>query len=386
MTRIVEILESKNPEKSYKWSECPKGCRPFGVADMDVKTDRRICSAMEQVIKEGDFGYGRLEKYYESVLYWIRHRYNWNIQPEWLTYSPGVMVGMSILIELLTQEDDEIVVLSPVYNGFYNVITENKRKVRECPLVLDQERYEINFKEFEHCIESGAKLFLMCNPHNPVGRVWKQEEMIRLKDICKKNHVPIISDEIHADLTYSSFTHTPFLKCCEDYKDEIYVAISPSKAFNMASLYTANYIIPNISVRKRFEGVLHGEPNLLGCVATKAAYTQCEDWLDEMLEYIEENVEEVRNIISLKCPEIHITKPESTYMLWMDCRALRLEEEELIRFFREKAHMDINPGSHYGKNGKGFVRINVACKRESLEECIEMFCHAVLEQRRVVNE
>lgn len=385
MKNLVEICDKKDSEKSYKWSEVSRGCRPFGVADMDVKIDKRIRIALEKVIEAGDFGYGKFEKYYESVIKWIEHRYDWKINPEWLTYSPGVMVGIGVLIELLTNENDKIVILSPVYSGFYSIIAENKRKLIECPMIFDNGKYEVDFKQFEHCIED-AKLFIMCNPHNPLGKVWSKEEIVSLKEICKKKQVSIISDEIHADLTYEPFSHIPFLKFCEDYKEKIYVAFSASKAFNMASLYTANYIIPNDDIRNRFKALFHGEPNLLGAEATKTAYAQCEDWLSELIKYIKKNVEFVTFIVSEKCPEIGIVTPKATYLLWLDCRCLKMTEEQLMNFFREKACMDVNAGSHYGSSGKGYVRINIACKREKLEKCIRLFCDAVIEHRRLLHE
>ncbi|MGB5823420.1 MAG: MalY/PatB family protein [Proteocatella sp.] len=368
----LEVFESRCSESKVKWSQCGKNRIPMGVADMDFKMDERISSHLKEFAEKGDFGYATYDVYEESVLRWMKQRYDWDVPEKWLVFCPGTLSGLSVLIGILTERNDAVMIFSPVYNRFFDIIRANERKIVESELINVSSHYEINFEDMEKKIASeNVKVLLLSSPHNPVCRVWTVEEQSKIVDICKKYGVVIISDEIHADLTLSGYCHYPFLKNNMDYAENIIVTTSPSKAFNMPGLYIANFMIPNDSIRKAYLANFWAHPNIFGAEALKIAYSQCEDWLHESISYIEENYNYLKVFMGREMPKINIIKPEATYLAWLDCRKMGLSQEELMDFFLNKAQVYVGNGADYGDCGQGYVRMNIACSIGNLKEAME---------------
>lgn len=367
----LEILEQRDSNFRVKWNQCGKNRIPMGVADMDFKVDERIAAAFENLTAQGDFGYAVYKTYEESILNWMSDKYNWNFPKYWLTFCPGTLSGIAILINILTNENDPVMILSPVYNRFFDVIENNGRKVVESELINVDGHYEIDFKDMESKLYSeNIKLLLLSSPHNPVCRTWTIDEQNTIIDICRKYDVFIISDEIHADLAFSPHAHHPFLKHNIDYEENIIVTTSPSKAFNIPGLYIANFIIPNEEIRNKYLANIWAHPNIFGAKALEIAYNHCSDWLEEALSYIQSNFEYLEYFLSENTPNIKLIVPEATYLAWIDCRKLSLTQDELMEFFLEKAKIYVTNGEDYGKSGKGYVRMNVACSKTTMKEAM----------------
>lgn len=368
----LNVLESRCSKSKVKWSQCGEGRIPMGVADMDFKMDERISSHLKNFAENADFGYATYGDYEKAVLDWMKKRYDWDVPEKWLTFCPGTLSGLSVLINSLSEKNDAIMILSPVYNRFFDIIKNNNRKIVESELINTDSHYKIDFKDLEQKIASeGVKILLLSSPHNPACRIWTTKEQSKIVEICKKYNVIIISDEIHADLVLFGHSHSPFLKNNMDYAENIIVTTSPSKAFNMPGLYIANFIIPNDSIRKAYLASFWAHPNLFGAEALKVAYTECEDWLMEALAYIEENYRYLQSFLKTHMPKIKIIKPEATYLAWLDCRELGLSQEELMKLFLNKAQIYISSGTDYGACGKGYVRMNIACSSTNMKEAMK---------------
>lgn len=367
----LEILEQRDNISRVKWNQCGKNRVPMGVADMDFKVDDRISSAFKNLTDQGDFGYATYKAYEEAVLDWMSEKYDWNFPKHWLTFCPGTLSGISILINILTEENDPVMILSPVYNRFFDVIENNNRKVVESELINVDGHYEIDFKDMESKLYSqNIKLLLLSSPHNPVCRTWTIDEQNTIIELCRKYNVFIISDEIHADLSFSPHPHHPFLKHNIDYEENIIVTTSPSKSFNIPGLYIANFIIPNEHIRQKYLAQIWAHPNIFGAKALEVAYTHCSDWLDEAISYIKSNFEYLEYFLSENISKIKLITPEATYLAWLDCREMNLSQDELMEFFLESASIYVVSGTDFGKSGKGYVRMNVACSKANLSKAM----------------
>ena len=316
---------------------------PMWVADMDFESPKPVVDAIVKRAEQSVFGYTfRPSSYSESIINWFSKRYNWEINKEWLNYSPGVVPALSFIALSFSHPGDKIIVQSPVYRRFFEVITPNGRQVLNNPLLLKNGRYTIDFDDFEKkASDSRAKLFFLCNPHNPVGRVWSREEIIKLGKICIKNNVIIVSDEIHSDLIYKGYKHVVFASISEEFAQNSITLNSPSKTFNLAGLQTSIVIIPNKKYYKIYDNKISslkvGRSNVFGLVALEAAYNFGENWLEQLLEYLEGNLKYLTNFFKEKVPKIKVIKPEGTYLVWLDCRQLALNDLELREFMIEKA-------------------------------------------------
>ncbi|CEN78777.1 MalY/PatB family protein [Paraclostridium sordellii] len=350
---------------------------PMWIADMDFKTCDEITKALQTKLITGNLGYDTVNGYYEAVEDWMKKRHGLKITKEDIVYTPGVVTAINFLLKILVKENDKVLVQSPVYHSFFRVLNENNCDIVQSELELNNNRYEINFEEFERQISTGVKVFILCNPHNPVGRVWEKEELERLVEICESYKVFIISDEIHSDLIFKGYKHNSLTTVSPYYKDNIVTLTAPSKTFNLAGLYTSNVIITNEKIRKKYKDLFSTAPNVLGAVALITAYTKGEKWLEELLVYIENNYNYVNDYISKNISKIKVTKQEGTFLTWLDCRELGLSNEDLDRFFIDKAKLALSSGAVFGNGGSGFMRMNIGCPLNTIKEALDRLKIAV---------
>ena len=350
---------------------------PMWIADMDFKTCDEITKALQNKLSTGNLGYDTVNGYYESVVKWMRNRHNVDINVEDVVYTPGVVTAINFLLKILIKENDKVLVQSPVYHSFFRVLNENKCDIVQSELFIKDNRYEIDFDEFENKISTGVKVLILCNPHNPIGRVWIKEELERIVEICESYKVFIISDEIHSDLVFKGYKHTSLTTVAPYYKDNIVTLTAPSKTFNLAGLYVSNAIITDEKLRSRYKELFSTTPNVLGAEALIAAYNKGETWLEELLEYIESNYNYVLKFVNENVPKIKVIKQEGTFLTWLDCRELGLSDEELERFFLEEAKLALSTGTAFGKGGSGFMRMNIGCPISTVKEALERLKNAV---------
>lgn len=361
----------------------PKDVLPLWVADMDFPVEDHIKEALIKASEHAIFGYSDTkDDYFEVLSSWYERRFFWKVKKEWLVKTPGVVFAIAMAIQALTKENEAIIIQEPVYYPFSSTIRANNRKLVINNLVLKKDKYHIDFVDFEKkIIENNVKLFILCSPHNPVGRVWTREELQKLADICLKHKVYIFSDEIHSDLVYEKDTHTIFANLGKDVEDSCIVATAPSKTFNIAGLQVSNIWIANKKMRDAFKEAIdragYSQLNNMGLIATKAAYKYGEEWLEELKIYLKSNIDFVREFLKDKLPNIKLMEPEGTYLLWLDCRELGLSEKERQGLIQNKAKLWLDTGTMFGKAGAGFERINIACPRKTLEEAMNRLKEAI---------
>ncbi|MCA1291979.1 pyridoxal phosphate-dependent aminotransferase [Paenibacillus sp. alder61] len=372
---------------SYKWDQGENlfgdpEVLPLWVADMDFKCAPAIVRAVNERAAQAIYGYTiRTEEYVQAITGWFRRRHHWDIDAAWLTDSPGVVPSLSIAVQSLTEPGDAVILQSPVYNPFYDVILKNGRKLAESPLLLKENRYEMDYDRLEELMKDGAKLLLLCSPQNPGGRVWTKEELVRLGDLCVKYDVKVVADEIHCDLVLPEHRHFPFASLSEAFAERTVTCLAPSKTFNIPGLQTSFTVISNRELKRKFDRMIEalgiGSVNFFGPSATMAAYNESEDWLDALLGYVKANQEFAVRYLDEHLPELTPVPSEGTYLLWVDCRKLSLSSAELKRLMYKEAKIAFNEGSLYGRNGEGFLRINLACPQDLLKEALDRFSSAV---------
>ncbi|HSQ90271.1 MalY/PatB family protein [Romboutsia sp.] len=371
-----------------KWSEMEQkygtnDLLPMWVADMDFKTAPCVIDALRERVEQGIYGYTtRPASYNESIVNWVDRRYGWQIKSDWLVFSPGVIPTISILIQEMTEENDKIMIQEPVYSPFNSVVKQNKRELVISPLVkLEDGNYVMDYEDIEAKIKD-VKMFILCNPHNPVGRVWSKEELQKLGDICLKHNVKVISDEIHSDIIFKGHKHTPFASISEEFAQNSITCMAPTKTFNIAGLQMSQVILPNEKDYKILDDAFIRldirRNNAFSLVATEAAYNHGEDWLDEYLEYVEENMDFAVKYIKENMPSLKVRKPEGTYLLWVDFSETGLSDEEVAKALVEKGKVALNNGSSFGTGGKGYQRINLACPRSMVEEGLSRIKKAIM--------
>ncbi|MCE7794024.1 PatB family C-S lyase [Salipaludibacillus sp. CUR1] len=346
---------------------------PMWVADMDFRPPEAVTDALKERVEHGIFGYTfTADSVGESIVSWMGKRHNWEIKNSWIQYSPGVVPSIGKAIQAFTEPGDKVLIQSPVYPPFYSMVKENNRVIENCQLVKKNEQYEIDFNAFEQCLKNGVKLFLLCHPHNPVGRVWTEEELRKMAELCLENDVVIVSDEIHSDLIFKPNKHIPLASLSEEIADQTITLVAPSKTFNLAGLQASAIICSNNDYRLKISAIDKQigafTLNTFGITAMEAAYRKGEEWLEELLQYLQGNIELVENYLSEHLPELKVVKPEATYLLWIDCRQLGLSDAKLNHLFVEKGKVGFNPGTSFGKGGEGFVRMNVACPQSTVKE------------------
>ncbi|WP_132244623.1 MalY/PatB family protein [Marinisporobacter balticus] len=350
-----------------------KDLLPLWVADMDFKAPQCVIDAIMNRAEHGIYGYaGGYDTYYDAVIHWMKHRYHWDIKKEWIVFTPGVVPALNMIVKAFTHPGDKVIIQSPIYPPFFNSIKNNSCHVVNNPLKFDGKKYVMDFDDLEKKMEDQVKLMFLCSPHNPVGRVWHKEEIKRLGDLCIKNNVILVSDEIHADLVLKGHKHTSLASISEEFAQNTIVCTAPSKTFNIAGIQTSNIIIPNEKIRNQFlkerESVGISKPNVFGIEALEAAYLHGEEWLEQLLGYLQENLTFLIKYIEENIPKIKVIQPEATYLVWLDLRELGLNKNDLENIIFNEGKLVLNQGYTYGEEGEGFVRINIACPRSILKE------------------
>jgi len=348
----------------------PDDVLPMWVADMDFQAPSCVCDALIEEVRHGIFGYSEPDAaYFEAVRKWFEQRFAWKVQPEWLTVTQGVVSAIYAAVQALTRPGDGIVIQQPVYYPFESAVTRLGRRLSVNGLVFAGGRYHLDFDDFEWKIKQ-AKLFILCSPHNPVGRVWSREELTRMGQICLRHGVAVVADEIHQDFVFPGHRHLVFAELDRDYSDITVTCTSPSKTFNLAGLTQANIFISNTTMRKSFrrEYANFGlsQPGVMGLAACKAAYEGGGQWLEDLLEYLTGNISLIREFLQTRIPKIKLVEPEGTYLAWLDFSALGLSGPELEELVTNKAKLWLDGGEMFGAGGEGFQRVNAACPRSVL--------------------
>lgn len=350
---------------------------PLWVADMDFRSPDSVVEALKKAVDHGIFGYSRAdESYFDAVAAWYQKRHRLTLQPEWMTCTPGIVFALSIAVRAFTQEGDAVLIQPPVYHPFSRAILRNKRTLVENPLVLKDGHYEMDLEELEQkVLDEHVKLMILCNPHNPVGRVWTREELTALADICLRHHVYVISDEIHGDFVWQGHEQTPYASISEEACLHSMMCTAPSKTFNLAGMATSNLFIPDPEMRRKFRSELLdvGQENMnrLGLFACRAAYEGGGEWLDQLIGYLAGNLALVRDFCKNRVPQIQLVEPEGTYLAWLDCRELGMTDDELMAFFSNEAKVWLDPGTHSGEQGSGFMRFNLGSSRSVIAQALD---------------
>lgn len=374
-----EIIPRRHTN-SYKWdSAADEDVLPLWVADMDFRTAPAVVEALAQRVRHGIFGYTRVpDEYYEAVIRWFKRRHGWEFQRDWMIYTSGVVPAVSAIIKALTRPGDKVLVQTPVYNCFFSSIRNNGCEIASSPLVYENQTYRIDFKDLEEkASDEKVKVMLLCNPHNPAGRVWTEEELTAIGGICLRHGVTVISDEIHCELVYPGHRHIPFASLSDDFLHHSVTCVSPSKAFNIAGLQIANIIASDEGMRRRIDKAINinevCDVNPFGVIATIAAYNEGEEWLDQLLDYLQGNYRFLTAFCRDFLPDFPVAELEGTYLAWMDCRTLKETSEQLEHRLLQEARLWLNAGTMYGPEGEGFMRWNLACPRSVLKEGLERF-------------
>jgi len=360
----------------------PADVLPFWVADMDFKTAPEITEAIQKRVQQGIFGYTDVkEHYYDAVSSWYTRRFGYTPAPESLTVTPGVVFAICCALQAFTNPGDSVLIQNPVYYPFSESILAQNRKLIDSPLVNRNGHYETDFDDFENKIRKNrVKLFILCSPHNPVGRVWKKDELLHIAEICLKYHVTIFADEIHSDFVFGKNVHTPFPSLSREIEQMTIWGTAPTKTFNLAGLQVSNIFIANGKMRDTFRHAMdaagYSQPNTLGLTAAEAAYRCGEAWFSKLHLYIEENMNRTLQYLQNKEPRIQSVKPEGTYLMWLNCCGLGLSPDELDDLVENKAKLWLDSGRIFGHQGEGFQRINVACPWSVLERGLQQLAEA----------
>ena len=370
---------------SYKWDTAAEpDILPMWVADMDFRTAPAVVEALQKRVAHGIFGYTKVpQAYYDAVVNWFRNRHNWTIRPDWIIYTTGVVPALSAVIKALTAPGDRVLVQTPVYNCFFSSIRNNGCEIVANPLVYINGSYCIDFADLEQkAADPKVKLLLLCNPHNPVGRVWTRQELTRVGEICLRHGVRVIADEIHCELAYPEHDYIPFTSISDEFRQNSITCTSPSKAFNLAGLQIANIISSDVDLRTKIERAINinevCDVNPFGVEALIAAYNHGAGWLDELKCYLFANYLTLKAYFNEYLPQLNVLPLEGTYLVWVDCLSLRLSSKEIERLALEKEKVWINAGSMYGEAGEGFIRINIACPRQVMMEGLERLKRALI--------
>ncbi len=365
----------------------PTDTLPLWLADMDFQPPLEVREVLVGVSKHGIYGYSeQKESYFLALQSWYKKRLGWQVEPSWLIKTPGVVYAIAGAIRAFTSEGDAVMIQEPVYYPFRKTILANHRKLINNELVYKDDKYTIDFEDFEaQILKHKVKLFILCNPHNPVGRVWTEEELIQLGDLCVKHHVYIVSDEIHSDFIYEGYQHRVLANLKPEYAQFTITCTSPSKTFNLAGLQVSNIFIQDQVLRKRFKEELqknaYSQLNIMALKACEAAYTYGEEWLEELKEYLTGNLAFVRRFLEERLSMLQLVEPEGTYLVWIDCRKLGLSPKDRQHLIVNKAKLWLDEGKLFGKSGEDFERINIACPRSTLERALIQLEKAIYEEQ-----
>jgi len=388
---IFSELHNRKNTRSVKWDMLEpvfqtSDVLPMWVADMDFKAPEAVNNALIKRAEHGIYGYTIIDDDVETaIVNWLEHRHDWKIDQKWLTFSPGVVTSLHMAIQAFTEPNDKVLIQTPVYGPFYNVIESHQRELVKNKLVYNGTSYSIDFEDFEEKLKTGVKAFVLCSPHNPVGRVWKKEELEEMARLCLKYDVLIISDEIHADLVLPENKHIPIASLSEEIAENTITTMAPSKTFNLAGLQASFIVTKNKEMRLKLNDFLGKQGfhmlNTMGNAAIEAAYNDGEAWLDELLTVIDDNKKYVTEMFERNTPELKVVNLEGTYLLWIDCSDLNMDNKELNKFMIEKAKVGLNAGADYGEEGDQFMRMNIGCPKATVEEGVQRMVDAVAELR-----
>ncbi len=356
---------------------------PFWVADMDFPAPPVVVDSLRARVEHEIFGYEyKKESYFEALLHWYSVRHQWQINPEHLEACPGVLNAIAILIDQHSDVGDGVIVQPPVFFEFRLVIRSNNREMVKNPLQLVDGKYQMDFDDLEEkAANPNNKLLILCNPHNPVGRVWTRDELARVDEICRKHNVLLIADEIHGDIAYAPHRYTPAASLSSEAAQNTFTCLSPAKTFNIAGMVDALVAIPNEAHRNRFHDFAHryqiNKTNIFASAAIETAYREAGPWLDELLAYLQSNINFLRDFLHNQLPQVKLVEPEGTYLIWLDFRALGLDAKDLARFLAQDARIALSPGYWFGREGAGFVRMNIACPKSILQEALSRLAQAI---------
>jgi cysteine-S-conjugate beta-lyase len=391
-----DIIHQRKNTQSIKWDghklfNIPEDALPLWVADMDFRTHQPIIDAIVKKANEGIFGYTfESDAYFNSIIQWMARRHQFTVLKDWIVTTPGVVSALNATIQAFTEEKDAILIQQPVYHPFRRSILNNKRRVVNNSLRFNETTllYELDLQDFEHqIVHNKVKLFVLCSPANPVGKVWQVEELVSMADICQKHQVIIFSDEIHMDFVFPPHRHQVLVSIKKDYQDFVITATAPSKTFNLAGIKMSQTLIPSPVLRQKFNLIYSRlgitAHNIFGSVATEAAYTRGDDYVDEMVRYLQGNIDWILNFIHQYLPQIHCAQPQSLYLIWLDFRQIEKDPRKLESLLLHQAKLWCNQGSLFGEEGRGFVRFNVACPRSVLEVAFKQLKQAI-DQRNIV--
>lgn len=371
-------ITKRSGSNSYKWDTATDNdVLPMWVADMDFRTAPVIVDALAKRVQHGIFGYTKVpQAYYEATISWFKRRHEFSIRKEWILFTSGVVPALSAVIKALTVPGDKVLVQTPVYNCFFSSIRNDECEMVASKLLYKNNVYSIDFDDFEDkAADPKVKLMLLCNPHNPVGRVWTKEELTTIGEICLRNNVIVVSDEIHCDLVYDGHTHIPFASVSDEFLQNSVTCIAPSKTFNLAGIQVANIIAADGEIKKRIDKALNvNEVCEINCFAVEAliaAYNEGDDWLDELKIYLYDNYRLLSNFFQKYLPNMPVLPLEATYLVWVDCSVLGVTSKEIVDKLLTKEKLWLNEGTMYGEAGEGFIRINIATQRDRLINGLE---------------
>lgn len=368
----------------------PADVLPLWVADMDYPAPQPVLDALNKAVDHGIFGYSEVKNdYYRAVSSWFKKHFGWETKPEWLIKTPGVVFALAMAVRALTEPGDGVLIQPPIYYPFYEVIRDNDCNIVENELIYDNGRYEIDFSDFEAKVrENGVKLFILCSPHNPVGRVWTEAELQRLGEICEKYGVTVVSDEIHCDLAFAEYPHTVFTDACPNLAERSIICTAPSKTFNLAGLQVSNIWIQSSNIRGKFQKEInrsgYSQLNSLGLVAAQAAYETGEEWLTECKRYLRSNLDFLRDFLRDRLPQVRLVEPQGTYFAWLDCSGLGLDKKQLNDLVVNRAKLWLDAGHIFGERSELFQRIVLACTRKTLEQALTQLESAVYKSQQIV--
>jgi len=355
---------------------------PMWVADMDFRVPPAVSQAIKDRAAHEIYGYSiRPESFYDSAISWMERRHGWRVSRQWLTFTPGIVPGVNLAIMAMTAPGDKIMIQPPVYFPFFDAIKKNNRQLVENRLMLKNGRYYVDLEDFERQLQEGVRMFILSNPHNPGGMAWTRQELEDMGNLCLQYGARIIADEIHCDIVFAGYQYTPMASISEEIASQTITFIAPSKTFNIAGLSTSVGIISESYLRQEFNKMLdrihinHG--NIFGTVALQAAYNHGEEWLNQLMAYLEENLNLIEHYIQERLKGIKLVRPEGTYLAWLDCRELPVENNRIQRFMIEQAGVGLNDGAFFGENGQGFQRLNFGCPRSTVHKVLDNMDRAI---------
>ncbi|WP_208586399.1 MalY/PatB family protein [Gracilibacillus suaedae] len=345
---------------------------PMWVADMDFEVPPAVKDALTERAQHGVFGYTYTDNALQNTITdWLEYKHDWKVKSASILYSPGVIATLYMAIQTFTNKGDKVLIQTPVYPPFYDIVKNHDRELVTNPLMVQEDRYEIDFEDFETKLQQGVTVFILCNPHNPVGRVWTQAELEKIVALCKKYDVMIFADEIHADLVYQPNKHIPIANIDQEMEEQIITCMSPTKTFNLAGLQVSYAIVADKQKRDALEKTFHKQGmhilNTMGITALDAAYNNGREWLEQLLEQLQTNIDYVANTFA-NHPKVNVFRPEGTYLIWLDFSKLELSQDELKEFLQKEAQVGLNDGASFGEEGTGFMRMNIACPLDIVKE------------------